>query len=87
MLNSIKLLMQRKLDEAMEDRRRAKGDADALKNQSKVSFHACMPACMHGVTAMSVQSKTCDASITWCAWHPGMTQSAVQSAKTMYNLL
>ncbi len=29
--------MQKKLDEAVEDRSRAKADAEALKNQSRVS--------------------------------------------------
>ena len=30
-------MLQKKLDEAVEDRRRAKADAEALKNQSRVS--------------------------------------------------
>jgi len=30
-------VVQKKLDEAVEDRRRAKADAEALKNQSRVS--------------------------------------------------
>ena len=80
MQKSSMLLLQKKLDESMEDRRRAKGDADALKNQSKVSLHANKT--IHGTTGMALQLETWAASIKWCAWHPGIIQDAVQSDKT-----
>lgn len=47
-------MLQKKLDEAVEDRRRAKADAEALKNQSRVS------ATCYNALHLSGEVKTAD---------------------------